>query len=94
MERSVSDNDDKPKGKRLFVGVRVSVQTANALAQACETLQRRAKDAKLDFKWVAPANYHVTLKFLGFTREETIGAIRDALENAVGGCRERTRRGT
>jgi 2'-5' RNA ligase len=83
MERSVSDNDDKPKGKRLFVGVRVSVQTANALAQACETLQRRAKDAKLDFKWVAPANYHVTLKFLGFTREETIGAIRDALENAV-----------
>ena len=61
---------EKPPGKRLFVGVRVSVQTANALASAAETLQRRAKDARIDLKWVAPVNYHVTLKFLGWTRED------------------------
>ena len=78
--------DEKPRGKRLFVGVRVSVQTANALAQTAETLQRRAKDAKLDLKWVAPANYHVTLKFLGFTREDAIGAVRDALEKHLAGA--------
>ena len=72
-------------GKRLFVGVRVSVQTANALAQACESLQRRARDARLDLKWVAPANYHVTLKFLGFTRDDTVGAVRDALDKALVG---------
>lgn len=77
---------DKPKGKRLFVGVRVSVQTANALASACETLQRRARDAKLDFKWVAPSNYHVTLKFLGFTRDDAVAAVRDALVEAVRGA--------
>ncbi len=76
---------DKPPGKRLFVGVRVGVQTANALAAAAETLQRRARDAGIDVKWVAPVNYHATLKFLGFTREDAIGAVRDALDQALVG---------
>lgn len=77
--------DDRPGGKRLFVGLRVSVQTANALASAAETLQRRTKDAGIDVKWVAPVNYHATLKFLGWTREDAIGAVRDALDVAVRG---------
>lgn len=76
----------EPDGKRLFVGIRVSVATANALAQCAETLARRARDARVDLKWVAPTNYHVTLKFLGWTRGETIGAVRDALEQAVIGA--------
>ena len=33
-------------GKRLFVGVRVSVGVANALAACVETLARRARDAE------------------------------------------------
>jgi len=76
---------ERPPGKRLFIGVRVSVQTANALAAAAETLQRRARDAHIDIKWVAPVNYHVTVKFLGFTREDAIGAVRDALDAALVG---------
>jgi len=72
-------------GKRLFVGVRVSVPCANALAACAETLARRTKDARLDVKWVAPANYHVTLKFLGWTREDAIGALRDGLDAALAG---------
>jgi RNA 2',3'-cyclic 3'-phosphodiesterase len=76
---------DKAAGKRLFVGARVSVQTANALAAAAETLQRRANDARIEIKWVAPINYHATLKFLGFTREDAIGAVRDALDEALVG---------
>jgi RNA 2',3'-cyclic 3'-phosphodiesterase len=89
--RAMSDDkrddkrDDRPGGKRLFVGVRVSVQTANALASAAETLQRRTKDAGIDVKWVAPVNYHATLKFLGWTREDAIGAVRDALDVALRG---------
>jgi len=79
-------SDDKPRGKRLFVGARVSVQTANALAAAAETLQRRARDAGVDVKWVAPVNYHATLKFLGFVREDAIGAVRDALDGALVGA--------
>lgn len=72
-------------GKRLFVGVRVSTQTANALAAAAEMLQRRSRDAGLDLKFVAPTNYHVTLKFLGWTRDEAVPALVDALDAAVAG---------
>ena len=89
--------DDKPApapapalsaGKRLFVGARVSVQTANALASTAESLQRRFKDAGIDVKWVAPVNYHATLKFLGWTREDAIGAVRDALDHALVGMKD------
>lgn len=72
-------------GKRLFVGARVSVATANALAGAAETLARRAKDAGADLRWIPPVNYHVTMRFLGWTRAEGIGAVRDALEAAAAG---------
>jgi RNA 2',3'-cyclic 3'-phosphodiesterase len=70
---------------RLFVGARVSVTTASGLAGAAETLQRRAKDAGIDIRWVAPANYHVTLKFLGWTRDEMLPALRDGLSSVVVG---------
>lgn len=72
-------------GKRLFVGARLSIATTNALAAAAETIARRARDARLDVRWVAPANYHVTLKFLGWTRATAVGAVRDALDAAARG---------
>jgi 2'-5' RNA ligase len=75
-------------GKRLFVGVRVSVAVANALAGCAETLARRARDAsdgRGDLRWVAPVNYHVTLAFLGWTGLETIGRVCDALAVAAAG---------
>ena len=72
-------------GKRLFVGARISVATANALAGAAETLARRARDAGVDLRWIAPASYHITLRFLGWTRAEAIGAVRDALDEAAAG---------
>lgn len=77
-------------GKRLFVGVRVSVAVANALAGCAETLARRARDAggdgpRLDLRWVAPVNYHVTLAFLGWTGLETIGRVCDALTASCAG---------
>ena len=74
---------EREPGKRLFAGIRVSVATANALAGAAETLARRARDSSIDVRWVAPVSYHVTLKFLGWTREATIGAVIDALEEAA-----------
>jgi RNA 2',3'-cyclic 3'-phosphodiesterase len=72
-------------GKRLFVGVRISVAAANTLAGCAETLARRARDAGVDLKWVAPINYHVTLAFLGWTGTEAIGPVCDALEAAAAG---------
>jgi 2'-5' RNA ligase len=72
---------------RLFVGARISVATANAIAACAEMLQRRARDANVQLKWVAPANYHVTLKFLGWARDEAVGAVRDALVGACAGVK-------
>jgi 2'-5' RNA ligase len=63
----------------------VSTQTANALAACAEMLQRRSRDAGVDLKWVAPTNYHVTLKFLGWTRDEAVPAVADAVEAALAG---------
>lgn len=83
--RDDRDAAERPRHRRLFVGARVSVATANALAGAAETLARRARDARIDVRWVAPINYHVTLRFLGATRDETIGAVRDALAAAAAG---------
>jgi len=76
---------DHPEHKRLFVGARVAVATANTLAGAAETLARRARDAGIDIRWVAPVNYHVTLAFLGNTRVDAIAAVVDALDAATTG---------
>lgn len=72
-------------GKRLFVGAQISVATANALAGCAETLARRARDAGVELRWVAPANYHVTLAFLGWTGIDAIGSVCDALDAATAG---------
>jgi 2'-5' RNA ligase len=69
--------------KRLFVGIRVSVATANALAQCADQLARRGTG--IDLKWVAPPNYHLTLKFLGATRDELVEALVDRLTAAIAG---------
>lgn len=72
-------------GKRLFVGIRLAIATTNALAGAAETLARRARDAGVDLRWIAPVSYHLTLKFLGWTRAEAIAAVEDALVAAATG---------
>jgi len=70
---------------KLFIGARVSPQTANALALAVETMARRASEQKLDLRFVPPANYHVTLRFLGHTRPDVLPALRDRLNDAITG---------
>jgi 2'-5' RNA ligase len=72
-------------GKRLFVGAQISVATANTLAGCAETLARRARDAGVELRWVAPANYPGTLAFLGWTGIDAIGAVCDALNAAIAG---------
>jgi 2'-5' RNA ligase len=72
-------------GKRLFVGARISLATANTLAGCAETLARRARDAGVDLRWVAPTSYHVTLAFLGWTGVDVIRPVCDALSAATAG---------
>lgn len=70
---------------RLFVGVRVSLATVNALADAARDLRARAGESGLRVKWVAPATYHVTLKFIGWTRPAAVDAIHDSVGSALAG---------
>ncbi len=81
---NVAADNDKV---RLFLGVRVTLDTVSKLADAVAGLRRSASDAEIGIKWVAPASYHVTLKFLGWTRVEAISALRDRLDRDLLGAR-------
>ena len=69
----------KQRQIRLFVGVKVSMETVKALADAAEVMRREAYDAGYQIRWVAPATYHITLKFLGWSQPEILTAIGDRL---------------
>ena len=80
-----SPRSEREPGKRLFVAAQVSTATSNALASAAQTLARRARDAGLDVRWMPATSYHITLKFLGWTRDPAVEAVRDALVEAARG---------
>ena len=79
---------DAKETARVFVGVRVSMATVKALTGAVESLRSAAEATGLRARWVAPASYHVTLKFLGWTRVEAIPAIVDELADELEGISE------
>lgn len=72
-----------PERIRLFVGVEISLAAVRELAAAAESLRRKARAAGLRVRWLAPEQYHVTLKFLGWSRPEAVGAIADALVEPI-----------
>lgn len=71
--------------QRLFVAVNLSLATTRKIAEVLGRLQRTAPTKDLRVAWVPPSNLHVTLKFLGWTRPETIDAVRDRLEEVTRG---------
>jgi 2'-5' RNA ligase len=75
--------DDKPM--RLFIGAAISAACAEELRATSEALAGRAGDAGLKMRWVAPANYHVTAKFLGWVKPGAVYAIRDVVALAIEG---------
>ena len=68
---------------RLFIGVRVSMTTIRALEAVLPRLRDTAKNSGINVRWVAPATYHITLKFLGWSRPDAVEAIRDAVGEAI-----------
>ncbi len=64
---------------RLFVGVRLTMQTVRALEAVLPGLKQRAEAEAVPVRWVAPENFHITLKFLGWARSDAMYALRDAL---------------
>lgn len=74
------DNDAKV---RLFVGAEVSMAAVKKLAAAAEAMRAMPAARDLALRWVSPASYHVTLKFLGWVRAPAVAGVRDAVTAAV-----------
>lgn len=81
---------DEGKPMRLFFGVRVSLATVRALEDQVAELRAHPAADGAAARWVAPATYHVTLKYLGWTRPEVVAALRDRVPVAMKGLRRFT----
>lgn len=77
--------NEPARAMRLFIGARVSLATVRALEDAVQAMRR--VDGEVRPKWVAPATYHVTLKFLGWSRPEVVEALRDRVGASLRGVR-------
>ena len=68
---------------RTFIAVEVSDLVRSRAADLISRL--RASDVKVS--WVAPANMHITLKFLGDQPDEAVAAICQAVRTGRPACR-------
>ena len=66
---------------RTFIALEIKENIKELLA----SVQQKIGSEIGGIKWVKPKNMHLTLKFLGSTREDKIEDISDILENAAGG---------
>ena len=80
---SETETPSHPSSVCLFIGIPLSMRSLKAVANAASDLKERSASSNLDLRWVAPARYHVTLKYLGWTKEGVLPAIRDAVGAAV-----------
>lgn len=65
--------------KRLFVALNASDPLAQTFLPTLKKLKMNADRKGLDVRWAPLANYHITLKFLGNTRDDQIGQIVAAM---------------
>jgi 2'-5' RNA ligase len=63
---------------RLFVGVELDDRVRDGAARISESLQR-ALGRRVDARWIAPANLHITLWFLGEIDESKVEAVTRAI---------------
>jgi RNA 2',3'-cyclic 3'-phosphodiesterase len=61
---------------RAFIGVEIDPQTVQKISAVLAQLEPRLPG----IRWVAPANFHFTLKFLGSVEESKIDPVMYALE--------------
>ncbi len=87
MSETANDTTNKAintsNGIKLFIGAKLSLESTNLLARAAQGLQQNATLTESSIRWGAPATYHLTLKFIGWTRTNAITAINDRVEAAL-----------
>ncbi len=76
---------EESEALRLFIGVPLSMRSLRAVANAASDLQARSSSSNFDLRWVAPARYHVTLAYLGWSKPEVVPAVLDAVKLAIAG---------
>ncbi len=80
---SEPETESNPSSVCLFVGIPLSMRSLKAVANAASDLKERSASGDLDLRWVPPARYHVTLKYLGWTKTAALPAVQEALGAAV-----------
>jgi 2'-5' RNA ligase len=78
-------SDERERGKRLFLAINLSLASTKRVAEASARMQRAASERGYKISWVPPANLHVTVKFLGWTRPEAVPALRDVIRDGLTG---------
>ena len=68
---------------RTFVAVLIAEEIRDKISEAQEALKQLAPR----INWVAPGNFHVTLKFLGNVHEDSLPDLCSAVEKAVEGLK-------
>jgi 2'-5' RNA ligase len=64
---------------RAFLAVEISAATIERIAAAIADLKPKLPGVR----WIAPANFHLTIKFLGEIEAHQVDAISDALKPAI-----------
>ncbi len=68
---------------RLFLAIDLNSEVRDGLDRARRELEREFRG----WRWVPPANIHLTLRFLGEVPDERVPTHREAWERATRGCR-------
>jgi 2'-5' RNA ligase len=76
-----------PDKARLFLGAEISTAAVEDLTELVESMQPTARAEALELRWLPPATYHITLKFLGWSQREVVSAIRDVGTEALRGVK-------
>jgi RNA 2',3'-cyclic 3'-phosphodiesterase len=77
-------SEQRPAGKpiRAFVALELPESVREAVAAVVRDLKPRLPDVR----WVREEGVHATLRFLGWTRAETLAALEAPLASAVAEC--------
>jgi 2'-5' RNA ligase len=68
---------------RCFVAIELPEEVKSTLSE----MQEELKKLGADIRWIKPDNIHLTLKFLGHIKEESIEKITDTMKTVSGGHR-------
>ncbi len=68
---------------RAFIAVNLPVVVVRRIGDEVAAIKGPIARAGVKVRWVPPANIHLTLKFLGVTREEVVEGIAAALRRGV-----------